>query len=338
MEPPEYSNFLTLQLPSETSTGAAGQAGTNDDDSYSNIYQDVLAAGPEGRNRGNSFQEPRTETLRRPNGEVKAGKCIVRRGGIRYSHRAKRLIVKFLPLLVVFLLMWLILLVLILVKYKELSANLKTAELDHSAMTASDREMAGKLKAAELKFSATMESNIEMAGKLKATELKFSATMESMSKGLLDVQSSLNEMKQRLESDVAALRVKVDSLYTCPTGWKAHAVSCYYFSSEQLPWESAKRDCIGRGSRLVTVESPEEQMFLAQNLNGKVHWIGLSDSAQEGIWQWVNMAPVLLSFWRTGEPNDARGLEDCVEIEHTATWNDAFCSTYNKWICETSRF
>ncbi|KAJ1101439.1 hypothetical protein NDU88_006507 [Pleurodeles waltl] len=296
MEPPEYSNCLTLHQPYEGNAEAADRAGCIDEDRYSAIYQDILETAAEGRNQGISFRDPRIETLRKPNKEVKTGRCIFRRGGVRYSHRAKRLVLKFLPLLAILLLMWLILLVMMLVKYKDISAKLKAVELDHSTM------------------------------------------MANVSKGLLDAQSNHNEIKQHFESDMATLRASLGSLITCPVGWKAHAGNCYYFSSVQQPWESAKVDCIRRGSQLVTVKSKEEQIFLAQNVNGKEHWIGLSDSAQEGTWQWVNGAPLRVSFWQSGEPNNAKNDEDCAEIEPTVTWNDDDCSSSRHWICEKSRF
>ncbi|XP_069065370.1 CD209 antigen-like protein C isoform X2 [Pleurodeles waltl] len=254
MEPPEYSNCLTLHQPYEGNAEAADRAGCIDEDRYSAIYQDILETAAEGRNQGISFRDPRIETLRKPNKEVKTG------------------------------------------RYKDISAKLKAVELDHSTM------------------------------------------MANVSKGLLDAQSNHNEIKQHFESDMATLRASLGSLITCPVGWKAHAGNCYYFSSVQQPWESAKVDCIRRGSQLVTVKSKEEQIFLAQNVNGKEHWIGLSDSAQEGTWQWVNGAPLRVSFWQSGEPNNAKNDEDCAEIEPTVTWNDDDCSSSRHWICEKSRF
>ncbi|XP_069067921.1 C-type lectin domain family 17, member A-like isoform X2 [Pleurodeles waltl] len=178
----------------------------------------------------------------------------------------------------------------------------------------------------------------ENSAKLEAAELDYSTMKANVSRDLLKVQSNHNEIKQILESEMATFHASFDSLIMCPVGWKACAVKCYFFSSVQKTWESAKVDCDRRGSHLVAVESQEEQMFLAQNLNGQVHWIGLRYSAQNGTWQWVNGAPLGVRYWRPGEPNNAKEGENCAEMEPTTSWNDDDCSQNHHWICEKRLF
>ncbi|XP_069460038.1 CD209 antigen-like protein C isoform X3 [Ambystoma mexicanum] len=131
MEPAEYSNCLSVPVPPDRSSGAADSI---EDDDYSNIYQDVLVSGDERRNRGNSFQEARIETSKKPNKEMKAEADVRRLGLVGHCWRAKRLVVRFWPLIITLLLMWLVLLTVTLVKYQKLSAMLKTANVDHSSM------------------------------------------------------------------------------------------------------------------------------------------------------------------------------------------------------------
>uniref|UniRef100_A0A3B4AWV0 C-type lectin domain-containing protein n=1 Tax=Periophthalmus magnuspinnatus TaxID=409849 RepID=A0A3B4AWV0_9GOBI len=66
-------------------------------------------------------------------------------------------------------------------------------------------------------------------------------------------------------------------------------------------------------------------------------WIGLSDRKTEGVWKWVDGSPLTIRFifWRSGEPNDAWGEEDCVGImgEHKY-WNDMPCFEKIGCLCE----
>ena len=51
-------------------------------------------------------------------------------------------------------------------------------------------------------------------------------------------------------------------------------------------------------------------------------WLGLSDAAAEGTYQWVTGEPFGYSNWAPGEP-DADLNEDFVEMFATAQWNDS---------------
>ncbi|XP_069460040.1 CD209 antigen-like protein C isoform X5 [Ambystoma mexicanum] len=128
MEPAEYSNCLSVPVPPDRSSGAADSI---EDDDYSNIYQDVLVSGDERRNRGNSFQEARIETSKKPNKEMKAEADVRRLGLVGHCWRAKRLVVRFWPLIITLLLMWLVLLTVTLVKF---SSGLSDAKNNHEEM------------------------------------------------------------------------------------------------------------------------------------------------------------------------------------------------------------
>ena len=67
-------------------------------------------------------------------------------------------------------------------------------------------------------------------------------------------------------------------------------------------------------------------------------WIGLSDSAVEGIYSWENdNSLVNYTHWATEEPNDFGGVEDCVAVYAGALagfWNDDYCDSEHYYICE----
>jgi len=72
------------------------------------------------------------------------------------------------------------------------------------------------------------------------------------------------------------------------------------------------------------------------NQNGALDqhfWIG--GKKQSGIWRWdgVSQANIAVSDWHSGEPNDAGGNEDCIEVIG-GDWNDVPCADPRRFICE----
>jgi len=67
-------------------------------------------------------------------------------------------------------------------------------------------------------------------------------------------------------------------------------------------------------------------------------WIDLSDLEIEGIFRWGDgvLASDGWTNWRSGEPNNSHGAEDCCEIYRPdgTTWNDNACSHQFPALCE----
>uniref|UniRef100_A0A3P9DKY2 C-type lectin domain-containing protein n=1 Tax=Maylandia zebra TaxID=106582 RepID=A0A3P9DKY2_9CICH len=112
---------------------------------------------------------------------------------------------------------------------------------------------------------------------------------------------------------------------------------CYYFSISQSSWKQSRDECRAKGGDLVKIDSREEQ---------DKFWIGLTDSAVEGRWLWVDgsLLDESLKFWAGKEPNnvtegDPDG-EDCVrmgeefENKDLKCWFDQSCSKPQRSICE----
>ncbi|XP_030597015.1 hepatic lectin-like [Archocentrus centrarchus] len=136
----------------------------------------------------------------------------------------------------------------------------------------------------------------------------------------------------------------------CEAGWEHHGGKCYHFSISKSSWNQSRAECRAKGGDLVNIDSREEQRFLdgrVRNLMNEAEdkfWIGLTDSAAEGRWMWVDNTPLTESFWLSGEPNNWRGKnpegENCVRMtEKTSnpdlkSWNDVSCSDPHRSICE----
>ncbi|KAL7405292.1 hypothetical protein ABVT39_026739 [Epinephelus coioides] len=118
-------------------------------------------------------------------------------------------------------------------------------------------------------------------------------------------------------------------------GWVYFSGSFYYISSIKKTWQDSRDDCVQRGADLMIINSKEEQNFTGQYQ--KIMWIGLTDRETEGVWKWVDGTLLTTSFWRSEEPNNNGGNEDCVETndnDHRKMWNDASCEAKKFWICE----
>ncbi|XP_039459183.1 CD209 antigen-like protein A [Oreochromis aureus] len=89
-----------------------------------------------------------------------------------------------------------------------------------------------------------------------------------------------------------------DPCYKCEDGWKQHGGKCYFFSTSKSSWNERSTECITKGGDLVKIDSSEEQSFLRIAIQQKLEsydnlfWIGLTDSAVEGRWLWVDGSPL----------------------------------------------
>ncbi len=115
--------------------------------------------------------------------------------------------------------------------------------------------------------------------------------------------------------------------YYGPYAYNGHV---YFISQSSMNWSDANNQAILSGGHLVTVNSAAENAFLtttAQSLGFGAIWLGGSDAAIEGTWQWVDAAPWSYANWNWAEPNNL-GNEDYLELVVAyGGWNDLAGST-----------
>lgn len=169
------------------------------------------------------------------------------------------------------------------------------------------------------------------------------------------LQSHIQAMKMEkslLESNITSLEV---SCGKCPVGWILLKTSCYFFSSNpsniKKNWPDSRADCISRGGDLLVINNLEEQKAINNNLPKITgtgvqwktgFWIGLTDSATNGVWVWVNnVAENNTMYWQTGQPNtesssDAHCAAFARNIVSWRSWYNRNCQNDAlNWICET---
>lgn len=66
-------------------------------------------------------------------------------------------------------------------------------------------------------------------------------------------------------------------------------------------WIDAKVIAAKENAHLVSITSEEEQIWLESVFKGRAYWIGLTDSIQEGKWEWVTGEPVTYTNWSNYE-------------------------------------
>lgn len=100
--------------------------------------------------------------------------------------------------------------------------------------------------------------------------------------------------------------------------------SQYYCSTTSATWPQAKAVCESKGGHLVSINSQEENNYLANILTLQSAWIGLSDHLSEGSFKWTNGDALNYTNWYPGQPNNYNNNQDYVEIMNNGQWNDQY--------------
>ncbi len=121
--------------------------------------------------------------------------------------------------------------------------------------------------------------------------------------------------------------------------------SVYLFCAGGESFDTANSNCTSWGYHLVYVNSAAEQSFVwgQARARGVVDWwIGMTDTATEGRYLWLDGAVVwesgaAVSFhsFRDGDPG-THGDEDCIEMDGPTEgmWADGACTQVQPYVCE----
>jgi hypothetical protein len=114
----------------------------------------------------------------------------------------------------------------------------------------------------------------------------------------------------------------------------------FWFCSDRVTWTDAQAACASLGAHLADIEDLTENDWIwaqAEAVDaGTAWWFGLNDSATEGSYEWDGGASSTFTNWRTGEPNDFGGAEDCGRFpdDGAGLWADGGCSNTHAYVCE----
>lgn len=110
-------------------------------------------------------------------------------------------------------------------------------------------------------------------------------------------------------------------------------------------FQAAERKCIAEGGHLASVHSDFENSLLSNLTNGDSFWLGLERVERNSDnFTWTDGTPTDFFAWKTGEPNNNLGQEDCVSQNfrqngicptcEVGGWNDAMCNDRRGYLCK----
>ncbi|KAJ8037185.1 Snaclec 9 [Holothuria leucospilota] len=113
---------------------------------------------------------------------------------------------------------------------------------------------------------------------------------------------------------------------------------CYYFSSQQMPFRSAKEFCNSYGfpshpCHLTSIHSSEENSFVhhraTQLWANPIYWLGATKSSNFGYLSWLDRSWVNFTKFR---PFGNEGW--CVQQTEQQVWDDTNCAHSNYFVCK----
>jgi len=125
-----------------------------------------------------------------------------------------------------------------------------------------------------------------------------------------------------------------EKAFECGAGELLFEGSCWWDDDDGLySWAEAEDVCKGRNMSLASIHSETEKVFVFALAEGINCWLGLSDVASEGHWQWSDGTPVDYLNWAEGQP-DGGDAWDCVYTEgSTGEWQDIYCDAPAGVVC-----
>lgn len=150
--------------------------------------------------------------------------------------------------------------------------------------------------------------------------------------------SQLRKAIGEMDNQVTQLTSELKFIKTAVAGVRETEGKLYLLVKEERAYLDAQRACQGRGGALAMPRDEATNgllaAYVAQAGLARV-FIGISDLDREGTFVFADRSPVqTFQKWRGGEPNNAHGEEDCVEMEASGGWNDVACHLPMHFLCE----
>ena len=132
-----------------------------------------------------------------------------------------------------------------------------------------------------------------------------------------------------------------NSIERCEQGWAMFKNGCYKFNLEEKDWDEAENTCNQENGHLTSVLSNEEVNFIRCLQDpAAIHktWIGAKRIGNG--FEWSDGKGFEFENWRTGQPNNQGGQENCIEVDSDPgqsshdQWNDVPCSNKRNFVCK----
>ncbi|KAM6451463.1 macrophage mannose receptor 1 [Liasis olivaceus] len=123
----------------------------------------------------------------------------------------------------------------------------------------------------------------------------------------------------------------------CPKGWKRYGFYCYLIGQIPGTFAEAKTSCETNQGFLITVENRYEQAFLTSQIGHRSEtyfWIGLSDVANPGTFNWTNGDPVQFTHWNVEMPGPNPGCVAMRTGSAAGLWDVVNCEERAAFLCK----
>ncbi|XP_063070764.1 mannose-binding protein C-like [Engraulis encrasicolus] len=112
----------------------------------------------------------------------------------------------------------------------------------------------------------------------------------------------------------------------------------YYVTDGNVgTFDEGVKFCLDVGAKLVLPRTEEENQALAEvhKVYPRLHpFIAATDRRHEGKFVDMDQKDVVFTNWNRGDPNNARGVEDCIVTYVTGIWVDINCDAKYMTVCE----
>ena len=117
-------------------------------------------------------------------------------------------------------------------------------------------------------------------------------------------------------------------------GWLQYKNYLYKSFKQLVNFDTAVKRCEEQDASLVEITDQEEFQFFVDSVIGlSVFWVGATDRHTEGEWRWLSGQLVEHDNWYSGQPNNAKGGEDCMAL-FGYKYFDTGCNDTWYYICK----
>jgi uncharacterized repeat protein (TIGR02543 family) len=102
--------------------------------------------------------------------------------------------------------------------------------------------------------------------------------------------------------------------------------STYLLVEGAFTWAQAREDAQARRGRVAVFPQASDYLRFANRARARTDaalWLGLSDQAEEGVWQWDDGSPLTYQRWQPGQPDGGVAENRGGIFPYKTTWADA---------------
>jgi hypothetical protein len=107
-----------------------------------------------------------------------------------------------------------------------------------------------------------------------------------------------------------------------------------YWRCDGGRWTDVQPACAALGANLASIDDADENLFLTLEGASSTNWIGLNDIGNEGVFTWVDGAPVVYTNWVDGQLPAIDLDSNCVGVDSQGEWHAFNCTNFRSGFCE----